>query len=372
MVTTSTVEASCEKIEVSRATPIDNGIYKLTSVTGKKPVWKHEKRDRFIMVNPNWGRWVIADSDPGVWHFSFQIAQAANPWDTKWSGQISVTCIGGSNVSTDCKCGVANSRTARRRILCESNCYSDKNEFPWQVVLSLNEGQGLCGGSIISKKEILTAAHCVDNKNVQKMSVMVGDHNRGRPDGEEKFTVCSKVQHPDYSRRTINNDFAILTLCDEITFNEKVSPICLPESAGREASLNEGKFAKVIGWGQGYNGTSNFILQKATVKTMSNNVCQKIWGRRSEITDQMICAEDPTDNKDKNICFGDSGGPLAVKEGRSYVQIGVNSYIGGGVDKRVDGSRVCARVGLPGVYARVTAELDWIKSNMASSTCPRA
>merc|ERR1712243_448696 len=96
----------------------------------------------------------------------------------------------------------------------------------------------------------------------------------------------------------------------------------------------------------------DFSILTLTVTT--NEVCNNVYG---SINALHICAMDPG----KDSCQGDSGGPLVVKENDRWTLIGVVSFGYG-----------CAQPDIPGVYARVTQRMDWIKENTAStytSTC---
>ena len=98
----------------------------------------------------------------------------------------------------------------------------------------------------------------------------------------------------------------------------------------------------------------SFIL-KVDVKTMTNDKCTN--GTRytpDYITSHMLCAAAP----DRDSCHGDSGGPLITQEDDHFTQIGVVSWGMG-----------CAEPDAPGVYARVTSQLEWILSNIRGITC---
>merc|ERR1719397_1151349 len=102
-------------------------------------------------------------------------------------------------------------------------------------------------------------------------------------------------------------------------------------------------------------GRQATILQEVTVNTMTNEQCTSATTKypKASITSNMICAG----YSENDSCQGDSGGPLIAREsGGYYSQIGVVSY----GDK-------CADARAPGVYARVTKQLDWIKGDL----CPR-
>ena len=88
------------------------------------------------------------------------------------------------------------------------------------VLLETTEGStvSLCGGSIIDKRNILTAAHCTDGTDSIKL--LVKDHNRLLPDGESNQAVCGWTQHPEYERTSSNKDISILHLCEPLTFTD--------------------------------------------------------------------------------------------------------------------------------------------------------
>lgn len=268
-------------------------------------------------------------------------------------------CPAACSICYSCKCGQANKNN---RIV--GGDPTDKNKYPWQVLLVQNS-RLFCGGSIISKKEILTAAHCTQGRTPTNIYVLVGDHDKSQLDGEKAYRVCSKKEHESYNNKTVDYDFSILTLCKEIDFSKKVSPACLPDSAGQDPGLNEGVETIVSGWGRlSDNGSFPNVLQEITMKTMANRVCTtKIVGYyRVPLTDRMLCGE----AGGKSVCRGDSGGPWTTKVGSNYIQTGVSSWA------PKDRTLAHCIPGVPSVAARVSNQLNWIKKNMKHATCPRA
>jgi len=144
------------------------------------------------------------------------------------------------------------------------------------------------------------------------------------------------------------HDVAILTLEDDVQYDNNIQPICL--ATGKEDYV--GEQVTVAGWGtlsEGGSQPSN--LMKVDVHVWTNERCKNSYGSSAPggITNHMLCAADP--NRDS--CSGDSGGPLFVcSDGfsGSCEQIGIVSW---GIG--------CAKAQYPGVYTRVTEMIPWIQ-----------
>jgi len=233
---------------------------------------------------------------------------------------------------------------------------TQSNEYPWQVGLlsSRFSSRPFCGGTLLSDKDVLTARHCTDDATVAY--VTLGDHDVSKNDGEKKVKVCGITNHPNYNSQTVDYDFAILRLCETVSFTTDIRPACLPASSSTNYDSRQ---AVVSGWGTLSSGGSvPNVLHEVAVSTMSNTKCRggSTDYNSADITSRMICAG----AGGKDACQGDSGGPLVTKEsGGYYTVIGVVSWGFG-----------CADARAPGVYSRVTNQLSWIKSSMRGSTCP--
>jgi len=265
---------------------------------------------------------------------------------------------------SDCKCGLAKRST---RIV--GGKVTEVNEYPWQVgIVTAGSSSVWCGGSLISNRWILTAAHCTEGESASRIQALLGEHDY--QDTTETTTVrmgISKIEnHPDYNFP--NYDFSLLKMEETISFFDylHIRPICLPVDATNDY---HGFVATVTGWGDLVSGgSSTNKLREVDVKVLKNTECKNDYGYPSNsITDQMLCAN--VEGGGKDSCQGDSGGPLVtagagdgVTAGENYELIGVVSWGWG-----------CAEADHPGVYARVTKQLEWIYNTTQQgwSTCPR-
>ncbi|TRY71331.1 hypothetical protein DNTS_016571 [Danionella cerebrum] len=208
------------------------------------------------------------------------------------------------------------------------------------VSIQTATGQHFCGGTLISKYWVLTAAHC--NIGVDNMRIVAGDYSVGLYEGTEQFRVPHVlIPHPEYNRITNNADLMLIKLQSPVYLNSYVSLAPLPR---QDAMVDVGRICTVSGWGfTTPSGGIPVTLHTVKLPIVSIDVCNGTDSFNGSITEDMLCAGYSTGGKD--ACQGDSGGPL-VCEGRVY---GIVSWGNGCADPRY-----------PGVYTLVSRFRQWI------------
>lgn len=216
---------------------------------------------------------------------------------------------------------------------------AQKGEFPFQVSLQSSSGSHFCGGSLIKKNWVLTAAHCVQGSSTMK--VVVGLHDQSDKSGTETFSTKKIVAHPQFNRSTLDYDYALI----QLNGDSKFRTIDL-----NTIEANAPDMVWTAGWGTTSEGSYTLpkILHKVEVPLVSQEDCNSSTAYSGDITDRMICAGFAEGGKDS--CQGDSGGPLFVQEtSGDFKLIGIVSWGEG-----------CARPNKYGVYSKVNVMVDWI------------
>ncbi|XP_076153761.1 serine protease 33-like isoform X3 [Alosa pseudoharengus] len=250
-------------------------------------------------------------------------------------------------------CGQAPLNTRNTRIVGGEN--APPGAWPWQASLTRNGGH-FCGGSLINKDWVLTAAHCFPSTSTAGLTIFLGRQTQeGSNANEVSRTVTRVIRHPNYNPSTSDNDAALLQLSSSVTFTNYIRPVCL---AAASSTFNRGTDSWVTGWGTIRSGVplpSPQTLQEVEVPVVGNRNCFCRYSVRNiRITDNMICAG--TDEGGKDSCQGDSGGPMVSKQNNTWVQSGIVSF---GIG--------CALAEFPGVYARVSQFESWINAQITSN-----
>ncbi|XP_019534012.3 serine protease hepsin [Aedes albopictus] len=249
---------------------------------------------------------------------------------------------------TACKCG---NRDSLGKIVGGSP--TKENAYPWMAALYYNN-RFTCGGSLVTDRYILTAAHCVFLQSPARFRVQLLVYNRTQPTTNSVERSVKAIKTFFYSGLTNNNDIALMELTFPVTISEdRLVPICLPQPSD---ALYDGKMAVVTGWGKTAHGGLSATLQELKVPILTNAKCRRAGYWAFQITGKMLCAGYIEGGRDS--CQGDSGGPLQVynNETHRYELVGIVSW-----------GRACAQKNYPGVYTRVNKFLRWIKNNVKDS-----
>ncbi|XP_069546698.1 elastase-1-like isoform X2 [Brachyistius frenatus] len=215
------------------------------------------------------------------------------------------------------------------------------NSWPWQISLQYKSGSSFyhtCGGTLIRRGWVMTAAHCVDSSRTWR--VVLGDHNINSHEGKEQYMSVSRVHiHPRWNSNSVAGgyDIALLHLSSDASLNSNVQLGALPPSG---QVLPHNNHCYITGWGRTQTGGQlSAQLKQASMPVVDHKTCTSYgwWG--STVKDTM----------------GDSGGPLNCSVGGKWVVHGVTSFVS---------SSGCNTYRKPTVFTRVSAYISWMNGIM--------
>lgn len=202
----------------------------------------------------------------------------------------------------------------------------DKAKF---IVNLRVKGKFICGGSLITPKYVVTAAHCLDGVTTSELTIVGGATyltDKGITRNVKKMFVPK-----EYNSRDMHMDIAVLALTSSMT-GHNISTIQLCKSVWKTNDI-----VTVYGWGQIAEHIDKISNQLRVVQVpiIGHAKCSELYKGRSKLTPSMFCAGDL---KRKDACAGDSGGPAIFQNQLCGV---VSWGIG------------CAQSKYPGVYTNI-------------------
>ncbi|NXI74450.1 TMPS5 protease, partial [Anseranas semipalmata] len=257
--------------------------------------------------------------------------------------QVRSSCESGRIVALKCsECGL---RPGAVRVVGGEDVAPGR--WPWQV--SVHHGsRHRCGGSVLARRWIVTAAHCVHSHRRLQASgwLVVAGVTRGSVEQEAGVPVEKIIYHPLYNDSSLDYDIALMKLQVPLNFSDAIRAVCLPPS---HRDLFQGTQCWVSGWGYTRPDQAQLTetLQEALVPLISTKRCNSSCMYAGELTARMLCAGYPHGKID--ACQGDSGGPLVCQDELTWRLVGIVSWGQG-----------CAEPNHPGVYTNVAQLLPWI------------
>ncbi|CAG5103654.1 Oidioi.mRNA.OKI2018_I69.chr1.g872.t1.cds [Oikopleura dioica] len=228
---------------------------------------------------------------------------------------------------------------------------SDLGNWPWQAAMLYAKygSHIICAGTIVTKKVVIGAAHCVGNFETNLLTFSAG-HTE---ESYQSSPVKRAVPHPDFNN-FFHNDIALFELEKPFTWTEFVKPACLPYS---DFVPSDSGRCVVSGFGKGSNDRLTHVVlplwEKASCKSILESQGGATW-TGLPLDESQFCAGYQPGGLD--ACQGDSGGPFVCKTNQGWVATGAVSYGYG-----------CAEKNMPAVYANIPLYRDWMLAFIGES-----
>uniref|UniRef100_A0A182N6R8 Peptidase S1 domain-containing protein n=1 Tax=Anopheles dirus TaxID=7168 RepID=A0A182N6R8_9DIPT len=224
-------------------------------------------------------------------------------------------------------------RKVKTVYLVQHGSETKEGHWPWHTAIYHLEGKTfnyVCGGSIVDRNTILTAAHCLYTSRglikVDQLSVQVGRNQLSEASAQsQEHLVEQLILHPGFSPNAVADDVALIRLATDITMTRYIQPICL-WTMEPNLELIVGKNGTVVGFGLTEHERVSDYLRQATIGVVDSWTCmdsdRQVYG--VSLTSGMYCGGGVGG---VSVCNGDSGGGMFFEYGDSWYVRGIVSFM---------------------------------------------
>ncbi|XP_043470603.1 mite allergen Der p 3-like [Leptopilina heterotoma] len=228
--------------------------------------------------------------------------------------------------------------------------------YRFMVSIQSNEVH-ICGGAIINKYYVLTAAHCFIEYVISEIKIKAGTTNLNA--SSYYRNVEEIIRHDNFdSEGTAEYDIALVRVETPFPLNDdSILFINLPE---RDDNLKVNQLVLVAGWGNTMDEEISYELKQVLLVVADHKECKKAYGNKEvyqfEITKRHFCVQSPSGIR--GPCVRDSGGPVIRLQKKNKTSVPVILGIISWAD-----TNYCGDPRYPDVLTRVSKYLGWIKRN---------
>ncbi|XP_017065359.1 trypsin delta-like [Drosophila eugracilis] len=222
------------------------------------------------------------------------------------------------------------------------------NSAPYIVSMQYG-GTHYCAANILNTNWLVTAAHCLANRNLVLGSTLVAGSIAviGTASTTQKRTITYFVINDLYTGGTVPYDIGLIYTPTAFVWTAAVAPVKLPSAGVRPTGS-----ANLFGWGSTSKTNSpsypKTLQEVKNVPIISLDSCAKALGSKGQdVHTTNLCTGPLTGGT--SFCTSDSGGPLV----QGNVLIGIVSW----------GKLPCGQPNSPSVYVQVSSFISWIAAN---------